>query len=339
MSGVHACAPARVALAGNPSDGYGGATVSLAIANFWARASVGEADRLEIRSGPHGVASFASLGALVAEARGGGYGDPPRLLRGTLVRFWELARSRGLDLSEAKVAIGYETTVPAEVGLGGSSAVVVASMLALCKRFGIAVESEELPALALSVETEELGVAAGLQDRVAQVLGGLTYMDFDPAHGRPRCEALRARALPPLLVAWDPDTGAASGLVHSGLRRRFEGGEREVVRAMVELAAQAARAREAVLGGNVGALGEAMDASFEIRRSILELDPRHVRLIELARAHGCAANYAGSGGAIAALCCDESRPGELERAFAGAGLGCERCRPAPAAGVVAGAGC
>ena len=36
------------------------------------------------------------------------------------------------------------------------------------------------PGLALAAE-QELGIAAGLQDRVVQTFGGLVYMDFD--HG------------------------------------------------------------------------------------------------------------------------------------------------------------
>ena len=34
--------------------------------------------------------------------------------------------------------------------------------------------------MALSVETEGLGIEAGLQDRVTQTYEGLTYMDFEP---------------------------------------------------------------------------------------------------------------------------------------------------------------
>ena len=34
------------------------------------------------------------------------------------------------------------------------------------------------PSLVLSVETDELGIVAGLQDRVIQVYEGLVYMDF-----------------------------------------------------------------------------------------------------------------------------------------------------------------
>ena len=36
-----------------------------------------------------------------------------------------------------------------------------------------------LPTLTLSVEKEELGLAAGLQDRVIQTYEGIVYMDFD----------------------------------------------------------------------------------------------------------------------------------------------------------------
>ncbi len=43
MRTATASAPPRVALAGNPSDGYGGRTLSLAIANYSARVEVSEA--------------------------------------------------------------------------------------------------------------------------------------------------------------------------------------------------------------------------------------------------------------------------------------------------------
>ncbi len=36
----------------------------------------------------------------------------------------------------------------------------------------------ELPSVMLGVEMVELGITAGLQDRVIQVYGGLVYMDF-----------------------------------------------------------------------------------------------------------------------------------------------------------------
>ena len=341
MNQVRARAPARVALAGNPSDGYGGATLALAIANFAAEVTVRDADRLEVVSGPLGRTLFPSLGELVSEVRATGYGEAPRLLRATLARFADVAHAHGLDLGDSRFEIEYHTTVPADVGLAGSSAIVTAALLALCDRFGVRIGHSEMPELVLAVEAEELGIAAGLQDRVAQAYGGLTHMDFAPEliarEGGPRYERLDPAMLPPLFVAWEAEAGQPSNVVHSDLRRRFEVGEPGVTRAMSDLAALAAAARRAVVARDAGALGEAMDRSFEARRSIMHLDPRHVRLVELARAHGCAANYPGSGGAIVGLFRDASHLEELGRAFAEERLGIERCRPARGASVVAAA--
>jgi glucuronokinase len=41
-----------------------------------------------------------------------------------------------------------------------------------------------------------------------------------------------------------------------------------------------------------------MDENFEIRRSIMDLAPGHVRMVETARRAGASAKFAGSGGAI-----------------------------------------
>lgn len=42
----------------------------------------------------------------------------------------------------------------------------------------LTVSTLEFPSIILSVETDELGIAAGLQDRVIQCYGGLVFMDF-----------------------------------------------------------------------------------------------------------------------------------------------------------------
>jgi glucuronokinase len=216
---------------------------------------------------------------------------------------------------------------------------VTAALAALCARFGVRIEPSDMPELVLAVEVEELGVAAGLQDRVAQVYGGLTHMDFAPElvkrEGRPHYEPLDPTMLPPLFVAWETEAGQHSDIVHSELRRRFQAGEPGITDAMSDLAELAAKARRAVVAGDTAALGQAMDHSFEARRSIVHLNPRQVGAVDLARAHGSAANYAGSGGAIVGLFRGASHFEKLGRAFASEGLAIERCRPAPGAGVVA----
>lgn len=82
---------------------------------------------------------------------------------------------------------------------------------------------------------------------------------------------------------------------------------------MSQLAALARDARAAVLGGDHRAIAECAKGSFQARRRMLALEPRHVEMIECARACEGGANYTGSGGAIVGVCRDER---QRERALA-----------------------
>lgn len=64
-----------------------------------------------------------------------------------------------------------------QAGLSGSSAIVCAALNCLLDFYEVRhlVKVEVRPNLVLSAE-KELGIVAGLQDRVAQVYGGLVYM-------------------------------------------------------------------------------------------------------------------------------------------------------------------
>ena len=271
-------ASARAALAGNPSDGYGGAVIAVTLDEFQAHATA--------RAASEPGASPAS-----------------ELVAATIERF-----TRDHAPQTRPGTIEWETSVPRGVGLGGSSAIVIATLRALCELHHVSLERGELAALALAVEREELGIAAGLQDRVAQSYGGLTFMDFGPGGGY---EPLDAWLLPPLVVAWRGNTSADSGIVHGDLRARFDAGEDVVRRAMTRLADLAREARAALLAGDRAAFAASVDASFDARAQMMELDERHVAMIELARAAGASANYTGSGGAIAAVCRDDSHRDEV----------------------------
>jgi glucuronokinase len=192
---------------------------------------------------------------------------------------------------------------------------VIATVRALCELHRVRLRPDELASFALAVETEDLGIAAGLQDRVAQAYGGLMFMDFrDRAY-----EPLDPALLPPLFVAWDMAAAAHSGVTHSDLRMRFDRGDAVVLAAMSELAELARGARSALLAGDAGAFGRCMDASFDARRRMLTLDDRHVAMIELARDLGASANYTGSGGAIVGCCRDEPHRRGVIGALADAG--------------------
>jgi glucuronokinase len=264
----HGRAFARVALAGNPSDGYGGRTLAVIVRDFMASASANAADGDRLSPpGPGGE----------------------ELMRATIERFRHATGKRG------PVALRCQTNVPREVGLAGSSAIVIACARALCDLHGVALDRDDLARLALAVEAEDLGIAAGLQDRMVQARETLVAMDFG---GHPIYEELDPELLPPLFVAWHPDAAAPSGLVHGELRERHARGEPRVNAALSRLAGLAAGARQALLERDHAAFARCVDASFDERLGIMPVDPLTAAMVGTARSAGASANSAGSGGAI-----------------------------------------
>ncbi|MFL5887197.1 MAG: mevalonate kinase [Thermoleophilaceae bacterium] len=285
MRPASAEAPARAALAGNPSDGYGGRTLAVTLPAFRARVEVEPADRFDVAE-PLLAAAFRRF------ARGGVGADPPPL------------RMR------------FSTSIPRQVGLGGSSAIVVAALRALCTAFETQLTPATLAMAALEAETEELGIEAGPQDRIVQSYGGLVAMDFDPRHGpggavRRLDEAL----LPPLFVAWQREPAASSNVFHEELRRRYDAGDPTVRRSMMRLARLALEARDALQSRDQETFARCLDDSFDLRSEMAELDPAHVKLVELARSLGAAANFTGSGGAVVGTIPEGIQPNEITAAF------------------------
>lgn len=312
--------PARTALVGNPSDGFGGATIALALDELIATVVAEPALTVQLTAGDEDH-ELGSLEDLIAAAERGEYPHPGplRLLMAAAKRYADARPAladRGIRLAVA------DSAVPPGVGLGGSSAIVIGALRALGGLFGDPVPAQELPQLALACEVEELGITAGLQDRVVQSQGGLLFMDFDPEiPGGGRFEPLDPTSLPPLFVAWRADAATDSGAAHAAVRERFEAGEEEVVTTIGEIASLARLALTPLMTRDATGLGVLMERNVELRSRIYELDPRHLELIETARELGAPANYTGSGGAIVGLFRDDDQLDELRAALEG--LGCE----------------
>src|SRR5919197_1806871 len=115
--------------------------------------------------------------------------------------------------------------------------------------------------MALEAETEELGIAAGPQDRVVQSHGGLVMMDF--AHDAWTVEALDPLLLPPLFVAWRSDVTTHSGEYHAELRKRHASGDPAVHGCMNRLAQLASDARDALLSRDHATFARCLDGSFD----------------------------------------------------------------------------
>jgi glucuronokinase len=255
-----------------------------------------------------------------------------RLVKATIKKFVEYCLRQGHTLHERNFSIRYESAIPRQVGLAGSSAIIVATLRCLCDFYGITIPREIQPTLALSVETEELNIAAGLQDRVIQVYEGLVFMDFAPERMRESngylhglYEPLDPALLPPVYIAYSTDVSEPTEVFHSDIRGRFNRGDPAVVRAMGKFASLAAQAREALLARDADQLRRLMNENFDTRRSIYQLPTGQVQMVELAREVGASAKFAGSGGAIVGTYRDEAMFQELQTRLGA--IGCSVIKP------------
>ncbi len=302
---IKTTAYARAGILGNPSDGYFGRTISVIVKNFSATVVLYEWPELEIILSRQDRCCFDRLDELVQDVKLNGYYGGLRLIKAAIKRFAEYCAEQGIRLHDRNFALRYDTGIPRQVGLAGSSAIITAVFRALCEFYDAAIPKPVLPSLILSVETREIGIAAGLQDRVAQVYEGLTFMDFSrellERQGYGCYESLDPRLLPPVYVAYRTDLSEISGIFHSNIRARWEAGDKAVVDAMRHVADLALEGKNAILCRNYRRLGELIDENFDTRARIYRLDPRNVEMVMRARAVGASAHYAGSGGSILGL--------------------------------------
>jgi glucuronokinase len=300
---ITAHAYARAGLVGNPSDGYFGKTISFVVRNFAATVRLWESPHFEILQTPADLARYDSVDAFLLDQKLYGYYGGQRLMKAAVKRFVLWCRSNGhASLRPDNFTLQFETNVPRLVGLSGSSGIVVATMRALMQFYGVTVPNHLLPGLVLACEKEELGITAGLQDRVIQTYEGLVYMDFDKKllteRGYGDYVPLSPPQMPPLYVAYDADRAEISDVTHRNLKALFDAGDKTVVDAMQQYRDLTDRGRAALMASDWKELAAVTDRNFEIRKTIMPIAPENQRMIDVARSTGASAKFAGSGGAI-----------------------------------------
>jgi glucuronokinase len=314
---------ARAGLLGNPSDQYEGKAIALSVCNFAAEVVIEEAPRFEIERGPSETLAFDDFRAAVEAVRQRGCDDAVRLLRAAIRRFADHVEASGAlapDDPRLRFRVRYATSIPRQVGLAGSSAIVVATLRALSRWFATPIAPDVLAELALAAELEDLGIPAGPMDRVIQSYEGLLYMDFEAPRSAASYERLDPVLLPPLFVAWEPRGGDVSGKTHGDVRSRWLRGDPEVRRAMAVFPRLAEEGRACLERRDFAGLRKLVDQNFDTRASIYRLRPRDVEMVHLGRAEGAAVKFAGSGGAVLGILEHESAFERIERAYAHAGF-------------------
>lgn len=302
---IETYAYARAGLLGNPSDGYFGKTIALLVRNFRARVILYPSALLEIRPGKSDLPIYESYDDLYASTKWRGYYGGLRIILALLVRLKDYCKEHNFELPNRNFTLEYESTIPLRLGMGGSSAIISASLRALIQYFGLQIPKEVQANLVLETETRELGVAAGLQDRVVQIYEGLVYMDFDKAlmnaRGFGAYESLDPSLLGDVYVAYRRSLSEGTEIFHNNVRERWRAGDPEIAGAMKAWASYAEEGRNALLTGNRGKLHQLINANFDLRSRIYRLDEGNLEMIRAARSVGASANFAGSGGAIVGL--------------------------------------
>lgn len=293
---------ARAGLLGNPSDGYYGKTISIIIKNFGATVRIYETPELRIKETDEEKNVFRSIHHLSSAVKLTGYYGGLRLIKAAIKKFSEYCQSKNIKLDNKNFTIEYNTTIPRQVGLAGSSAIITATMKALMKFYNVSIKEEFLPTLILSVEQEELGINAGLQDRVIQVYEGCVFMDFEKSfvdkHQFGKYERLDSSKLPKLYLAYKTELSKVSGTVLNNIKERYYKGEALVIDTLQEIGECAENAKKAIQNQNYKELNRLIDLNFDLRCKIMNITDSNMELVNTARACGASAKFSGSGGAI-----------------------------------------
>lgn len=293
---------ARAGLLGNPSDGYFGKAISITVKNFGAHITLYQSPELKIEPQSQDINEFSSIHALIERVKIHGYYGGDRLIKAAIKTFADYCRQNDISIENKNFTIRYHSTIPRQVGLAGSSAIITATMRALTRFYKVDIPLEVFPTVVLKAETEELGINAGLQDRVIQAYGGCVYMDFDKKliettqHGH--YERLTPKILENLYIAYKVELGKVSGTVLNDIRARYDRGDTEVIDTLNEIASLAEQGKQLLVDGDIEELNKLIDRNFDLRRKIMNISDSNLELVTTARACGASAKFAGSGGSI-----------------------------------------
>ncbi|XP_071527133.1 uncharacterized protein [Panulirus ornatus] len=314
----------RIGLMGNPSDGFFGKTISLTISNFWAEATISESSTLRLIPHPlNDPTEFGSLSDLYGISNKEGYLGGLRLLQATCKKFYHYCAKRGIALTRRNFTLSYDTNIPRQIGLAGSSAIVTAALKCLMAFYNLTDQDMAKtlqPQFILDVEKEELRINAGLQDRVVQIYEGLVYMDFTQSVMEKKGHGLYSHlnvVLPPLFLAY-LSTSSDSDRIHSDMSLRWQRGEEEVINGMQKLADLTDRAAEAIQCSDWCTLADLMNENFNVRLQLYThavVGEENLRMINIGRKFGAGVKLPGSGGAVIGLLPDQTLMEEMRREY------------------------
>jgi glucuronokinase len=307
----------RAALIGNPSDGYFGKTIAFVFSNYCAKVQLYHTPDLEIVPEKMDVDKFANIDELAEKVATNGYYGGLRLIKAAIKVFYHYCKSNSIQLDNRNFTIRYCSNIPLRLGLAGSSAIITACFKALMEFYEVDIPKPILANLVLSVENKELGIAAGLQDRVAQAYEIPVFMNFAreimEKQGYGEYEPLNGDKLPNIYIAFRRNLSEGTEVLHNSLRARYDIGEKAVLDAMEEWSQLTLQFRQALRAQDYPEMARLINRNFDLRRSLVPIAPGNIEMVELARSTGASSKFTGSGGAIIGTYTDEAMFNDLVR--------------------------
>lgn len=312
----------RAAVIGNPSDGFYGKTIAFPFSNFQSEAKLTEREGIRIIGANRPV--FDSLDAFYQDYLLHGLTAENPLVTATIKRFIEHCQYENISLHSRGFEIEFESTIPREVGLAGSSAIITAILRCLLAYYEVSIPEKQQANLILAVETKEMGISAGLQDRVVQVYEHPVYMDFGKElmerNGYGEYRMISPDLFQNFYIAYSSGEAEGSDVVHNDLRGRYDAGDAKVHQVMAELSILTEDFLSSLNLGQAKKLATCMSRNFDLRQSICQISKRNAEMITLARSVGASAKFTGSGGAIIGNYSSEEMYQNLEEVFAAKGI-------------------
>lgn len=309
---IEAVAPLRISFVGGGTDfphwylEHGGAVLSTTIDHFVRVRVSPRADRqVRVRS--------LDLDSLVEYHLDEGpvYDGEMDLAKATIER---MGVPGGIDVEITSEA-------PPGSGLGGSSALVTATVAALAMLDERRLSAHELATISYAIEREDLAISGGWQDQYAAAFGGLNLLEFSRDGVRVTPVRARGELQSNLLLCYTGLVRRNVGLIDRQIALHSAGRE-ETHLGMKQLQEMAYAMRDAVESGDLDALGAMFRAAFEAKKRmnphIAEHTPIEAMLAAAGRAGASGGKIcgAGGGGYLLIYCRPVAQPAvrrELER--------------------------
>ncbi len=205
---------------------------------------------------------------------------------------------------------------PPGSGLGTSSTLVVAILGAFAEWLKLPFGEYDMAKVAYDIERVDLAMAGGKQDQYAATFGGVNFMEFY-ADDKVIVNPLRIRSeylneLAYNLVLYYTETSRLSSKIIESQSENVVNKDSKSIDAMHKLKEQAKQMKEALLIGNVDAIGQILDFGWQHKKRMAKgitnplIDDIYSTAIE-AGASGGKISGAGGGGFMIFYCPDNSR--------------------------------